>query len=804
VHNNWKNLFCTRATTVSDSGKKSFSIAILLMLCLALTVTVRPGLALEATWEYSVQVSATVQSSPAQIKLSWPQDTVRTPLGYVVYRKALDDASWGPGTVLSGSITNFVDNNVTDGFAYEYQIVKTNSTFNGYGYVYAGIDAPLTESRGTVILLVDNTMAPGLVTELTRLQQDLVGDGWTVLRHDVARTSAVPDIKAIIQADYQADPANVNTVFLFGHVPVPYSGDIAPDGHVPDHRGAWPADVYYGDMDGTWTDNTVNDIGASSTRNRNVPGDGKFDQSSMPAPVKLMVGRVDLSSMPGKPSYNSAPTFPGELELSRNYLNKDHNFRHKLIDVPQRGLVGDYFGIRDGESFAASGWRNFAPFFGPANVTSLPIQRTWIATLQTNACLWAYGCGGGDVNSLSGIGTNGTYNNGYTTDLVQTDARAVFTMVFGSWHGDWDVQDDFMRAILATPTYGLTCVWSGRPHWFFQHMALGKTIGYSTRLTQNNGFNRLYLTQTNKYASQIHIALMGDPTLRMHVVAPPGNLASSNNSSGVNLSWTPSSDSVAGYYIYRAQSAQGPFTRLNDSLINATSFTDAGASRGTVTYMVRAVKLENTPSGTYFNASQGIFSSLNVVTQGLATVTMTATSTNLSRFGTNIGVFTFTRAGDTSVDLTLNYVLDGTAGASVDYQLSAGGSPYNVLIPAGANSATLGILPQAGAGPVVSKSVVLALSDDPGYIVGSSDRGTMIIAGNCVPHPVIQVSSSGATLKWKSATNQVYHVAYKTNVDDPAWTDFGTDIPATGANTSWLDTSASGTSQRFYCVFQVQ
>ena len=54
-------------------------------------------------------------------------------------------------------------------------------------------------------------------------------------------------------------------------------------------------------------------------------------------------------------------------------------------------------------------------------------------------------------------------------------------MLFGSWLGDWDSEDNIMRAVLATPDYGLTCAWSGRPHWFLQHMALGEPIGFSTR-----------------------------------------------------------------------------------------------------------------------------------------------------------------------------------------------------------------------------------------------------------------------------------------------------------------------------------
>ncbi len=155
-----------------------------------------------------------------------------------------------------------MDSNVASGEAYEYQIVKVTSAYNGYGYVYAGIDAPLIESRGKLVLMVDNTCSSPLSNELARLEQDMVGDGWTVLRHDVSPSDSVPSVKATIQAEYNADPANVQAVFLFGHVPVPYSGDIVPDGHIPNHQGAWPADAYYGDMHGVWTDNSVNDTGA--------------------------------------------------------------------------------------------------------------------------------------------------------------------------------------------------------------------------------------------------------------------------------------------------------------------------------------------------------------------------------------------------------------------------------------------------------------------------------------------------------------------------------------------------------------
>src|SRR5262249_50913636 len=157
-------------------------------------------------------------------------------------------------------------------------------------------------------------------------------------------------------------------------------------------------------------------------------------------------------------------------------------------------------------------------------------------------------------------------------------------------------------APLASASYTLACAWAGLPHWFFHHMALGETIGFSARVTQNLG-GRLYVDGVNDEAGKVHIALMGDPTLRMHPVGPVANLAA--NASGsqmVILRWTPSNDSVLGYHVYRAATSLGPFIRLTGSLISGATFTDSAAPAGANVYMVRAVKLETTPSGSYYNS----------------------------------------------------------------------------------------------------------------------------------------------------------------------------------------------------------
>ena len=591
-----------------------------LLLLLSLVVTAFAGTrarAVENTWDYSVQVSAKVQLAPARVTLTWRQDTNATPASYTVYRRSPGAGQWGAGTTLSGRATSYTDNHVVAGRAYEYRIVKVCPSYTGYGYITAGLRAPLVDRRGTVALIVDDTFTRSLAPELARLEQDLAGDGWTVVRRDVSRQAPVPAVKAVIQSIYHADPANVKALFLFGHIAVPYSGQLNPDGHT-DHVGAWPADAYYGDMDGTWTDHvvnftqTLNTDAADAARISNRPGDGKFDQTTLPSAVELQVGRVDLAHMPGRSTWDGPASFPSETELLRNYLNKDHAFRHGRMPMPRRAVLGDYFGKRGGEAFAASGFRNFAPLVGPEQVRNLNLEfndamGVWIPHLAENDYLLAYGCGAGSYTTIAGLGGTGLYNDGATQELVSNDTRAVFNLLFGSWLGDWDHEDNMLRAPLAT-SHGLVSVWSGRPHWFIHALGAGETIGYTARLTMNNTGD--YQTQINSAQNRIHIALMGDPTLRLHPVLPAGALEGTIDQGRVALTWTASPDTaILGYHVYRADSARGPFTRLTSAPIAKTEFFDARALSG-ATYQVRAIKLETTPSGSYENPAQGVFWSM--------------------------------------------------------------------------------------------------------------------------------------------------------------------------------------------------
>ncbi len=544
----------------------------------------------DQTWLYAVQLSASVQLDPPQITLNWVPDTYGAD-SYVVYRKLMDENSWGPGISLPGWTTTFTDEQVAVGGAYEYQVVK-NATlgYTGYGYIYAGINAPPIENRGKLVLIVAADTS-SLASELDTLQSDLTGDGWVVIRHDVSAADSPASVKSLIVNDYYADPVQVQAVFLFGHVPIVMSGSLDYDSH-----GArpMPADAFYGDIDGNWQ----------------LELDPINRPSYMPSNIELMVGRVDFFNMPG---IGAPSPWPSETELLRRYLNKDHAWRQKQFTVPRRALMANRVGDYYGQAYAASGYRNFQPFVGPGNIAeanvddTAPQDQRWISLATGGAWLWTFGCGGGQDNVISQLGTHDTYNDVWSTDIVAQDAKVVFSMFFGSHFGDWTGTDNIMRAMLATPSMGLTACIVGLPHWFCHHMAMGEPIGYSARLTMNN--TTLYQNQSNGLPRAVFINLLGDPTLRLEPVAPPSGLSTSANNGAIALSWSASPDPVVGYYVYCSASSSGPFTRLNDMPVTGTSFTDTSGSGGT--YMVRAIGLQMNPSGSYYNPSQGIFAQAN-------------------------------------------------------------------------------------------------------------------------------------------------------------------------------------------------
>jgi hypothetical protein len=221
--------------------------------------------------------------------------------------------------------------------------------------------------------------------------------------------------------------------------------------------------------------------------------------------------------------------------------------------------------------------------------------------------MFSYGCGAGSYTSCSGVGG--------IAEFSKRPITSVFTSVFGSYFGDWDSKDNVLRSVVASRGTVLTTGWAARPHWFFHPMGLGKPIGEVLLGAQNN--TQQYMPSiyvTKRYPGGVyyqvaprgtHIALIGDPTLRMTSNMPietPKNIGVTSTVSA-QIDWE-SVPNANGYLVYKSSSEAGPFEALTPSPITETTFNDIKANwKQDVVYQVRAVMLRETKSGSFYEVS---------------------------------------------------------------------------------------------------------------------------------------------------------------------------------------------------------
>lgn len=556
--------------------------------CLVFLLFLAPAPAVaQVAKDATVPLSASVSTAPASVTLSWPTPVASTLR--VLRRLKGQGGGWTSLLNVGGSTqTTLTDATVTLGQTYEYRVERI-SNVAAYGYVHVAVEAPVTDSRGKVLLFTDATLVTELAPEISRLKNDLRGDGWQVIEHITAATATVQEVKTLIVSDYNADPTGVKAVLLLGSIPVPYSGNAAWDGH-GEHAGAWPADAYYADVNGTWTDATVNTLTPARAANDNIPGDGKFDQNYIPTPAELAVGRIDFRRIDAA-AFGAANT----ADLYRRYLNKNHDWRTGIYQTEKKALVDDNFFYFNGEAFAANGFRNAYPLVGEANI----VEADFFANTNPQRWLLGYGTGGGSYTSAGGVGSS----SNFATDTV----HIVFSNLFGSYHGDWDFESNpFMPSALASRGGILTCGWAGRPHHYYQALASGETIGFCMRETLNATYNPGY--HPTQAEGGAHVSLLGDPTLRAHIVPPAQDVAlAQTGCTSLTINWTAAADTnVAGYHIYRAAAPDGPYERLTFDPLADTVYTDGSPLAGTAYYSVRSVKKETSPGGgIYWNIGTG-------------------------------------------------------------------------------------------------------------------------------------------------------------------------------------------------------
>ena len=570
-----------------------------------------------------------------------------------IFRRLSGSGDWGQPIASNYAFPLYQDQAVRPGLAYEYRIWDTNAfDFSGQNrivlqqHLTASIDLPPVHDRGKVIMMIESTITEPLATEIAQFKTNLVGDGWEFSTHLVSRqndddlqlnTSATEIIKSLI--NLEIEPNRTNVVIMLGHVPVPMAGFTASDGHDnqpqnrPDHRGAWTADGFYGSTNKHyWTDvgpNSINNI--DSPQNSNLPGDGKFDQDTLPQPYGIAVGRIDFARMNAFTNASFLPGFPNldpksvEIELLRQYLNKNNRYRNGKLTFAQRMSGFRGFGRnRD----AATG------LYNAQNLSTALYGLDEDRFINTRGISQrvSYAFGFYEMNSFNTgtqlgwehLNVSHSYTH-RTSDLTdpKNEPKTAFQLYYGSYFGDWNLRvDNWLKALLATPNSGLAALYYYPNKWRLEKMGLGAPIAVGMQEFNDISKYTSYSPFSNGAIVPFYhpilapprmLSILGDPTLRAHILPPPHSPRATAQSRRVTLTWEAPDVAGVHYHIYRSTNGiKGPFGHLTSiSPVNQTTWTETLAPLGPKLYSIRAAKTHTSGSGSYINLSQAAFIAVN-------------------------------------------------------------------------------------------------------------------------------------------------------------------------------------------------
>jgi hypothetical protein len=178
---------------------------------------------------------------------------------------------------------------------------------------------------------------------------------------------------------------------------------------------------------------------------------------------------------------------------------------------------------------------------------------------------------------------------------LENEPKVLFHLMYGSWFGDWNLtRENWLRALLATPNYGLVSLYYPK-FWDLEKMGLGAPFAVAFLEMSD-------LSDPFRDAPRM-LSILGDSTLRLHVLDPVTELHGKRLNQGSQLSWDyPDPD--AGFYVYR-KDVMGTWQLLNQIALSDNLYDDTNAVLP-ASYMVRATKLQTSGSGSYNNLSQGI------------------------------------------------------------------------------------------------------------------------------------------------------------------------------------------------------
>jgi hypothetical protein len=296
---------------------------------------------------------------------------------------------------------------------------------------------------------------------------------------------------------------------------------------IPAH-GTWdnqefPVDLFYMDLDGSWTDSD---------------SDGMYDDHRGNVAPEIWVGRIDFSNISGD-----------ELSLTVNYFRKVHEYREGHLLVPKRALIyvdDDWVGMEVNVNRSLSAMYDTTVVSD--NLTTISsdyMQR--LANGYEWVHLQCHGWSGGHMFKAN----NAPGGSVYSYDYRSMNPPVLFYQFFVCSGARFVERDYLAGSSIATSNYSLLAIGSAKTgsmlnfEDFYGSVAAGKCLGDS--------FKEWFIKHINDSWSRdwfYGMAVIGDPTLFANTRRAPAaayfETAYSKLQSGVSWSKVNDPSSFSG------------------------------------------------------------------------------------------------------------------------------------------------------------------------------------------------------------------------------------------------------------------
>jgi hypothetical protein len=228
------------------------------------------------------------------------------------------------------------------------------------------------------------------------------------------------------------------------------------------------------------------------------------------------------------------------------------------------------------------------------------------------------------------------------------------------------------------------------------------------------------------------VTLISDDSNTVTVSASEASASEAGLTTGTftfNRTGDTSAALTVNYTVSGTATAGSDYTALSNSVSFAAGLSTA--SKTVTPVQDSLIEADETiiltlASGTGYSLGNPSSATVTLTSDDSNTVTVSASDASASESGLTTGTFTFSRAGDTSPALTVNYTVSGTATSGGDYtELGT-----SVIFAAGLSTATKTVTPLQDSLVEADETVIITLASGTDYSLGTPSSATVTLASD--------------------------------------------------------------------------